>query len=144
MQTIQGLGQNPVVLARKSYVAYILPMGIWLTVWSFILMDGNVWLNLLWPVVGVLIVMYLRSYVLFMDDLGVWLRRGIFPWDRGIVGVRWRDLREGLFYLNPLSWLTRSYTIEIGNRYQDEPEILLTQMYRGDQAIMRINRRRFS
>jgi len=95
-------------------------------------------------VVGVLILMYLRSYVLFMDDLGVWLRRGIFPWDRGIVGVRWRDLREGLFYLNPLSWLTRSYTIEIGNRYQDEPEILLTQMYRGDQAIMKINRRRFS
>ncbi|KUZ76932.1 hypothetical protein WI37_16015 [Burkholderia ubonensis] len=80
-----------------------------------------------------------RSYVLFMDDHGVWLRRGILPWSRGVTGVKWRDLDSATYFTGFVSWLTNSYTIRLEHRFTKANEILISNMAAGNKAVEAIN-----
>jgi hypothetical protein len=81
----------------------------------------------------------LRSFYLYIDDLGVWVFSGILPWNKGIAGVKWRDLDEAVYVQSMTSWLFKSYTIRIGHRYTKTSEILLDHWVQGDQAVLAIN-----
>ena len=133
-----SFGQNPIVLSRKSFVGYLKPMGIWLLVW-LVSASISFWLSAIVLLIGVLIFFYIRSYRLFVDDAGIWVFRGIFPWDRGIYGLRWEEYGLAVFYQNPLSWILKSYTIHVKNKYKEETIIDLSDMYRGDEAVSQIN-----
>lgn len=130
---------------RKSWTAYIKSIAI-LSV-SILVLIG-VAMSVYWEAVFlvlplVLVVAYnillLRSYKFFYDDNGVWVFSGILPWNKGIRGVKWRDVDEAVFKQTFLSWLLKSYTIRISQRFTESSEIMLTQIHRGHEAVMEIN-----
>ena len=126
------------VISKKSIVAYGLPMFIWFIVFIIVLGDSLLYAIPI-ALIGVYIFLYIRSHALFIDDEGVWVFRGVFSWQKGIYGIKWDDFGEALFYQNITSWLLKSYTIKIKNRFRSEHEIVLTHMYLGDFAVTKIN-----
>ena len=119
-------------LGGKSWTAYIrvVLVGIVLffiitpLAWSFSVIAGVVVL-----LVSLLFVVYqfllLRSFHLYYDDVGVWVYSGVLPWNKGVAGVKWRDLDEALYFQSMGSWLFKSYTIRIGHRFTKSSEIVL-------------------
>lgn len=84
-------------------------------------------------------VMHVRSVVLFMDDDGVWVQSGVLPWRRGLYGVKWRDIEVAYYSRGFLPWITRSYPVRVVNRFSRHTEIALTNIARGDKAVLWIN-----
>lgn len=84
-------------------------------------------------------VLVLKSFHLYFDDVGVWCYSGVLPWNKGIAGVKWRDLDEAVYFQSMGSWLFKSYSIRIGHRFTKSSEILLSHMARGDESAMAIN-----
>jgi len=82
---------------------------------------------------------YLKSVYVYTDHAGVWLYSGILPWNRGINGVKWRDLEEASYYTGFLSWLFKSYTIHVGHRFTKTSEIIVHNLNRGNKAVEDIN-----
>lgn len=80
-----------------------------------------------------------RSYNIYHDDIGIWVYSGILPWDKGVIGVKWRDLDEAVYFQTFWSWLFKSYSIRIGHRFTKSSEIFLTHMHKGDDTAMKIN-----
>jgi hypothetical protein len=81
----------------------------------------------------------LKSFHLYFDEVGVWVYSGIMPWNKGIGGVKWRDLDEAVYFQSIGSWLFKSYSIRIGHRFTKSSEILLSHWARGHEAVMAIN-----
>jgi hypothetical protein len=81
----------------------------------------------------------LKSFHLYFDDVGVWVYAGILPWNKGVAGVKWRDLDEAVYFQSMGSWLFKSYSIRIGHRFTKSSEILLSHWARGHEAVMAIN-----
>jgi hypothetical protein len=81
----------------------------------------------------------LKSFHLYFDDVGVWVYSGVLPWNKGIAGVKWRDLDEAVYFQSMGSWLFKSYSIRIGHRFTKSSEILLSHWARGHEAVMAIN-----
>lgn len=84
-------------------------------------------------------VLLINSVKLFTHADGVWVYSGVFPWNRGVSGVRWRDMREATFTQSFFSWLFKAYHVTVTNRYQGNTEISLPSIKDGDQAVMHIN-----
>lgn len=137
----------PELLSKSSWTAFVVPTllyGFTLLVlgsilWNlgamkmftvFTLVVGGLWL---------LKLLSLNSRELYADDLGIWLQRGIFPWDKGVVGVKWRDLDEALYSQGFISWLAKSHTVFVQHRFTKANELILPNMDHGDRAAMRIN-----
>lgn len=131
-------GSNLQVLSKKSIVAYVLPMSIWFVVFIASLTNSLLFAILI-ALIGLYIVLYIRSYTLFIDDEGVWVLRGVFSWQKGIYGIRWDEFGEGVFYQDLTSWILKSYTIEIKHKFKEGHKIRLKQMNNGDIAITKIN-----
>jgi hypothetical protein len=132
---------------RMSWTAYVphvlvffmlMPVGI-------LLFRVSVWLAAAVIVLALGLFSYkllsIRSLLLYTDDHGVWVYRGILPWARGTTGVKWRDLEDAVYYPNFLSWLLRSYTIRVGHRFTKTSEIVLPHIARGHEAVVHINER---
>lgn len=142
----RAMGQEDRVLARKSWTAYvrimlagllglliIVPLA-WQASWGLDLVA-------LLGVLGVLVykVLDTRSHLFYVNDVGVWHARGILPWNKGVAGVKWRDLDEAVFFQGMGSWLLKSYTVRIGHRFTKANEIVMTHMAGGHQAVMTVN-----
>lgn len=84
-------------------------------------------------------VLFLRSVQVYTDDIGVWLYRGILPWSKGTLGVKWRDLEDAVYYPNFVSWLFRSYTVRVGHRFTKTSEIVVADLSHGREAVEHIN-----
>lgn len=131
---------------RISWVAYLKPVGISLFVWFLgfgAFAKANIWSAVLWTVaVGLFVayrVMMLRSVQLYTDNDGVWVFRGIFPWNKGVSGVKWRDLEDAVYFPNFMSWALKSYTVRVGHRFTKSSEIVLANIAKGDAAVLHIN-----
>ena len=137
------------ILSRKSWLAYVGPIvatGLVLVVAIPILVQIFSWTTA--GVVGALILGYsayhllmLRSVKLYVDDAGVWVYSGVFPWSRGVAGVKWRDLDEAVFFQGLIAWVSRAYGVRIGHRFTKSSEVLLSAMSRGNLAAIEINTR---
>ena len=137
---------NATVLARKSWIAYLAPTffcAVALYVLGSLVMPLNrpvaISLWLLCVTVYFYILLSIRSYMLFINDNGVWIFSGVFPWTKGVSGVKWRDLDAAVYYQNFLSWLFGAYTIRISHRFTRSAEIRLTVMHHGQLAVQQIN-----
>ena len=64
---------------------------------------------------------------------------GLLPWNKGVRGVKWRDLDEATFTQGFSSWVLRSYSIRVGHRFTKDSEISLSSMYNGKEAVRIIN-----
>lgn len=84
-------------------------------------------------------ILHLRSFHLYYDADGVWIYSGVFPWNKGISGVKWRDLDEAVFFQSVGSWLIKSYSILLSHRYTKSKEILLSHWSDGNRAVEAIN-----
>jgi uncharacterized membrane protein len=86
-------------------------------------------------------VLLIRSVQLYYDDTGVWLYSGVLPWQRGVRGLKWRDLDEAFYVQSFRSWLLRSWKIRVGHRFTEASAIVLSNMARGREAVAIINER---
>jgi hypothetical protein len=86
-------------------------------------------------------VLLIRSVQLYYDDVGVWLYSGVLPWQRGIRGIKWRDLDQAFYRQSFRSWLLRSWSIHVTHRFTPASEIALAHMARGREAVAIINER---
>lgn len=135
-----------VVLAKKSWFAYVkmfivkgLLGAVVLAILSSILGLSDMVFIVLWAIWMGVNTYQLSSYELYYDDKGVWLFSGIFPWNKGIRGVKWQDLDEALYFMGFFSWAMRSYNIKLAHRFTKASEIWLSDMATGDKAVMQIN-----
>lgn len=55
-----------------------------------------------------------RAYV---DETGVWYYSGLFPWSKGIRGVRWENFDQAQYQQSVFGWASHSYTIYLLDRY---------------------------
>jgi hypothetical protein len=99
------------------------------------------WIGLVVPIVWTAYSVALtRSVVLFTDETGVWVRSGIFPWQRGMSGVQWRDVGQASFTQGFASWILRSYDIRVSHRFTHDSELFLKNVRYGHLAVEHINR----
>lgn len=132
-------------LGGKSWTAYV---GVVFAGLVLLLITPLAWLAS--PFIGGLVLiinvlmvgyrlMVLKSYHLYFDDIGVWVYSGVLPWNKGVAGVKWRDLDEAVYFQSLGSWLFKSYSIRIGHRFTKSSEILLSDWRRGNEVAMQIN-----
>ena len=84
-------------------------------------------------------IMYIRSIEIYTDVAGVWLYQGVFPWQKGVFGVKWRDVDGALYVPGFISWLCRSYAIHVGHRYTKGSEMAVRHVRRGNQFVEHVN-----
>lgn len=84
-------------------------------------------------------VTYTRSIKIYTDEAGVWIYQGVFPWQKGIFGVKWRDVDGALYTSGFISWLCRSYAIHVGHRYTKGSEMAVRHVRHGNQFVEHVN-----
>lgn len=115
-----------------SLVSFLLLVAIGSrTIFLFLLAANVVWLGKEFAVV--------RSTAISIDDHGVWLSRGLFPWSRSYAGLVWRDVGLAMFKQDLASWLTSSYTLYIRHRFQGGPDLVLSHVVNGHIVADQIN-----
>lgn len=87
----------------------------------------------------ILFFLYTRTIRLYANQEGIWLYRGLFPWQRSLSGVRWHNVDEATSRTGLVSWLTHAYPVRITNRYTKDIEIWASDISRGDEFVARIN-----
>lgn len=141
-----NIGKHGTPLGGKAWTAYLGPVLLALILFGAALPLAFHWSE--WAAAGVMVftvlvvgyrILLVRSYQLYYDDVGVWMYRGILPWSKGLVGVKWRDMDEATFAPSFWSWLLRSYTIRVGHRFTKSSEIVMTQMAGGKNAVTVLN-----
>ena len=147
---IQVIGQLSWVAYIRLGIRFLIAAVIILLITAFIPV-GDILKTIfsLGSLVGYLVydIMYVRSMKLYTDEDGVWLFQGVFPWQKSVSGVLWRDLDSAVFFPNFFSWICRSYNIGLQHRHTKSTEVLLRDIHRGQQVVEFINaehRGRFS
>lgn len=141
-----NVANDVISLGGKSWTAYfgiavlaiiVLPIAVTLA-WG-----ASLVLGLIVMIIALAILTYqvlvIRSHHLYYDEVGIWLFSGILPWKKGVLGVKWRDLDEAIYFQTFWSWLFKSYSMRIGHRFTKESEIILSHMARGHESVMKIN-----
>lgn len=85
-------------------------------------------------------VLHLYSIELYADYEGIWIQRGLFPWNRGVYGVKWRDVDEATYATGFMPWVSGCYLVRIGHRFTKASEIQLRHVYNGNHAVQLINK----
>ena len=80
-----------------------------------------------------------NSVRLFTNDGGVWMQRGVFPWEKGVSGVQWRDVGQAGYTQGFASWALRSYNVQVSHRFTAGAEWNLRNVHRGNLAVEHIN-----
>ena len=130
---------------RLSWTAYIRPaLGL-----IFMLFAGSVlgnfsplfgWIMTLLGIgLAVLTVVNIRVVEVYADDAGVWMRSGFLPWEKGVTGVKWRDIDQALFFRGLFAWAFKSYEVQVAHRYTQSSELRIKHLHLGDEAVMQIN-----
>jgi hypothetical protein len=82
---------------------------------------------------------YLKTMRLVINDQGVYLFRGIFPWTKGMTGTLWRDVADAVYYTGFFSWAFNSYRVVINHRFTKTSELVILSVRDGNKAVMEIN-----
>ena len=92
--------ERPLLSYRQSWLAWAGPVLMQLVCVALCVAGQRYMPEFFWIFAGVgallvLCMVYrillVRSVHLYADSKGVWLYRGILPWNRGAVGVKWRS-----------------------------------------------------
>lgn len=84
-------------------------------------------------------IMLTNSVRLFTDENGVWMQAGVFPREKGVAGVQWRDLGQAGYTPGFASWALRSYDVRISHRFTTGSELFLRNVHRGNLAVEHVN-----
>lgn len=138
---------------RVSWVGYLKPMTPYVMVlivlcalfWFAPRLQGN------WPyyLAGVLAVPWaigmvyrfasIRVVKLFTNDAGVWLSRGVFPWQKAISGVRWEEAGEAIAITGVVAWATGAYNVGVMHRYTKKTELWHPRIAHGSRFVGQVN-----
>ena len=104
-------GQS-LILGSKSWTAYI-KISL-LAFFLLLIVTPVVWssskpIGALVLLLSIALIVYkslaIKSYQLYFNDTGVWVFSGILPWNKGVRGVKWRDLEDAVYVQSMGSWL---------------------------------------
>ncbi|STT78419.1 Uncharacterised protein [Klebsiella pneumoniae] len=124
-------------------VAYIRPIFIFIIV--FLIVQAfraphnttlNVIVYILLAGLASLLVMrliYLKTMRLVINENGVYLFSGIFPWTKGMTGTLWRDVAEAVYYTGFISWAFNSYRICVRHRFTKTSELVIPSVKDGNR-----------
>lgn len=135
-----------VLLARKSWVTYLRP-GFWLLVWGGVA-PALVWSHWLWlglvsiavgTAAAIYRILWLRSELLWMDEYGITHESGLFPWQRGKLRVRWRDIETIGCERGILQWALNFSTVVVWQRFTDTATLVATEMAGGARVCSVLN-----
>jgi hypothetical protein len=143
--------EENVLLSKKAWTAYVS-----LTIYALIFLivgilmivlgtDGTPLrtIGIIEIVVVLLIAGYkwlkLRTITLYYNSMGVWEFSGLFPWNRGVRGVKWRDLEQATFDTGFFAWALRSNTIRLGHRFTRTNEVVVSHMSHAREAVVTVN-----
>jgi hypothetical protein len=154
-------GQNsPFLVFRLSWVAYLregfaflirlMVMAVLSLAATYLIskLTKTEFSNINWPsLVGFVLAVAWTAYSvalthsvrIFTNDGGVWMQRGVFPWEKGITGVQWRDVGQASFTQGFASWALRSYDISVSHRFTTGSELIVRNVHLGDKAVIHIN-----
>lgn len=147
VKKMESISHNSVVNVqfRLSWVAYIKPV-LFACLLVFIGMIFKRDSNLFFICMCAAAVLYffytaayLRKVSLFFDRSGVWIYTGVFPWNSGISGMRWRDIEDASYTPGLLNWIFRSYSISVNHRFAGKQGLSVFSVHHGDKAAMMIN-----
>lgn len=147
MSTLDQAGTAQVV-GHKSWLAYCATLVLAALLFFVALPLAFRWGDLAAAVVlalAALLVAYRlassRSVVLYYDDAGVWVYRGVLPWRRRVVGLPWGEVGQASFEPGFWSWVTRSWTVQVSHRHSRVNVIFLTHIGGGKRAVATLNGR---
>ncbi len=131
---------------RVSWLAYI-PHMLFTIVLLYGLLNATSFRDQLFAVSVIVLMLcfigykayYLSSIRLYVDDSGVWVYRGLFPWSRGVYGTHWRDFEDATYKTGFAYWVAKGFPITLRPRFSNNPHILLPPMHLGHKAVERIN-----
>ncbi|WP_281661194.1 hypothetical protein [Microvirgula aerodenitrificans] len=130
---------------RLSWIAYIKAVGLFFVLSAIGVALGMLsqWLSVTTVFIALATfsyqVLYLRSTILFTNVDGVWLFRGVLPWNKGVIGVKWRDIEDAVFFTGFVSWACNSYSIRVGHRFTKASELAIAHLRDGRNAVAHIN-----
>ncbi|MGI2169771.1 hypothetical protein ACROAE_06185 [Shewanella sp. MF05960] len=131
---------NKELLSKKAWVAYVFPVITLGFVGELIAINISLWLIPIPIILLLLNVLSLRSIELYLDNEGIWISSGIFPWTKGRNGIRWEDTEQGYYHQGFFSWMTSSYKVLVMNRFTSEKVFEISHMKGGKDAMSTINR----
>lgn len=144
MPRIEDRGEGTEIF-KLSWVAYVAPIVAWFIraaflslahYWNYSVAVGLQLLNLVWLAYDI---WWLARVQLVIDQQGVWLQRGVLPWAKGMIGVKWRDVNEAVYATGFVSWLLRSYRVVVSHRFTQDVELNVSHVKRGHKAVEMIN-----
>lgn len=135
---------------RVSWIVYIKEIvyaTLVISLWYYLapLMKSKMILNCLQVgvVVGLIIILYRMYYTwtirLYANDSGIWVYRGVFPWARGVYGMKWGDFEDCVVTQKFIYWLTNSHPVILRTRFSKNPEIYLPPIFAARKAAQYIN-----
>lgn len=80
-----------------------------------------------------------KNTVLFIDNQGVWVHKGVFSWQKEINGIFWADAGMARSRNSFSGMLFNAYPITVSNRYTNNTEINLDYVSNGKDALKQIN-----
>jgi hypothetical protein len=93
-------------------------------------------LTVAWTIYSIALTSSVR---IFTNDGGVWMQSGVFPWEKGMRGVQWRDVGQAGYTQGFASWALRSYNISVSHRFTTGSELNIRNVHRGNLAVEHIN-----
>lgn len=138
---------------RVSWVQYVRPLitcGILLAVLAWFgwfaaqlryawMLYATVGLGVVAALVGVYNVAFLRSIRLFTNDAGVWIAKGVMPWEKSVSGIHWEEAGEAVVMTGFLAWATGAYNVAVLHRYTKKPEIWVARISDGHHFAGHVN-----
>ena len=74
------------------------------------------------------------SNFIIIDSEGVWNRKGILPWTKSWAGLNWKDVERAWSIQGFVSWVLRSYKIEVNHRFLSDVRFVVSHMPRGSAS----------
>ncbi len=134
-----------------SWVAYtkIVPIAILSTALLYgatLLMRSDPFKSKFFYVILVLLIIWnvysialIQSKKLIINSQGVWFISGIIPWKKTSMGLQWRNIGVVSYANNLSTYLTKSYTVFIHDRYSENAAVAIKDIENGDLIISTIN-----
>ncbi|MDG4868623.1 hypothetical protein P8631_11485 (plasmid) [Guyparkeria sp. 1SP6A2] len=132
---------------RFSWVAYLRPLIVLALAWAGAGIIYQFYAPAAYIIapVGLALAVYdvwwFRTAYLFLNGEGVWFFSGVFPWHKGVRGIRWRDIEDARYFTGFFPWLFRTYTIRVQERFTDSTELHVPWIWRGNLFAQIVNRR---
>lgn len=140
--------ENSLLHCRVAWIAYVRPVFM-LALLIFVALGAQrympQWALPVWGAAAVACagliyhICLLRTVCLYADETGVWLYRGLLPWRRGAMVIKWRDMEDAAFVSGFVGWLLNANTVRVGNRFDHRHDLVMPLARNGREVATQLN-----